>query len=177
MLSFSLVFWIFIVVFGLIGALRGWGKELLVSFSIILALFVIQVIQEYVPPVANLLTSENTQYQFYLWGTLVVAFALFGYHTPNIHKLTGTKLMTRDRVQDWLLGGFIGACNGYLLVGTLWFYLDLASYPFPEHIMKAPVEGSTAAEMIALLPPVWLGVPIIYFAVAIAFTFVVIVFI
>ena len=66
MLSISFVFWIFIAMFTLIGAIRGWGKELLVTFSIILALFIIQVIHAHVPPVARILSSNDPRYQFYL---------------------------------------------------------------------------------------------------------------
>ena len=179
MLSISFVFWLLIFIFALIGAMRGWGKELLVTFSIILALFVIQLVHAHVPPIARMLSSKDPRYQFYLWTALVTTFALFGYHTPKIPrvpKIVGGNL-ARERLQDWLLGGVLGAINGYLLVGTIWFYLDFASYPFPEHIMTAPGEDSAASQIIALLPPTWLGVPIIYIAVAIAFTLVVVVFI
>ena len=37
--------------------------------------------------------------------------------------------------------------------------------------------GDAALEVIQVLPPSWLGVPAVYFAIAIAFAFVVIVFI
>lgn len=174
MLSISLVFWIFIVTFALIGAMRGWAKEVVVSVSMILVLFIIQIVQTYIPPVSRLLASNDAQTAtpFCFWSLLVILFALFGYHIPRVHKMAGTKLTTsRDRFQDWLLGCIIGACNGYLLIGTIWFYLDMAGYPFAN--MSAP-ENRT---LIAWLPPAWLNVPTIYFAVAIAFTIVVIVFI
>lgn len=175
MISISVIFWTFIALFALIGALRGWGKELLVMFSLILALFVIQVIQAYVPPVARLLASGDRRTQFCLWSILVAAFAIFGYHIPHIHRLSNTKTMTHDRLQDWLLGGIIGACNGYLLVGTIWFYLDMTNYPFSAEHMTAP--GDAVQKFVALLPPAWLNVPEIYFAVAIAFTILVVVLI
>lgn len=178
MISFSVIFWTFIVLFALIGALRGWSKELLVMFSIILALFIIQVVQKYVPLVSRMMSSSDPRGQFFLWSLIITIFALFGYHTPHVHKLAGVKLTTpRDRLQDWLLGAILGACNGYLLVGTIWHYLDTTGYPFSETYMTAPRQGAMAAKIITWLPPVWLGVPEIYFAVAIAFAIVVIVFI
>ncbi len=182
MISLSVIFWIFILIFALIGSLRGWSKELLVMFSIILALFVIQVIQSYVPPVSRMLSSDNQLGQFCFWSLLITAFALAGYHIPGVHKLAGAKLNTpRDRLQDWLLGAIIGACNGYLLVGTIWHYLHTAGYPFSAAHMAAPKPGTpvgdAAMKLLAWLPPNWLGVPEIYFAVAIAFTILVIVFI
>lgn len=182
MISLTVIFWTFILLFALIGAMRGWSKELLVVFSIILALFIIQVIQTYVGPVSRILSSDNTKGQFCLWSLLIIIFALFGYHVPGVHKLAGIKLTTsRDRLQDWLLGAIIGACNGYMIVGTIWSYLHMAGYPFAEAYMISPKPGTPAGDaalkLINWLPPAWLGVPEIYFAVAIAFAIVVIVFI
>lgn len=176
MISISVVFWIFIVLFTLIGTMRGWGKELLVMFSLILALFIIQVVQTYVPPVARLLASSDPSTQFFLWSLMLTMFAMFGYHIPGINKLANTKLSTtRDRLQDWLLGGILGACNGYLLVGTIWSYLDTTGYPFSAEYITAP--GDAVQKLLSVLPPAWLGTPEIYFAVAIAFTILVVVFI
>ena len=178
MISLSVIFWTFIVLFALIGALRGWSKELLVMFSIILALFIIQVVHSYVPLVSRMLASSDARGQFLLWSMVVCFFAFFGYHAPVINKLAAVKLVTpRDRLQDWLLGAILGACNGYLLVGTIWHYLDMTGYPFSEAFMTAPKQGSAALKLVSMLPPAWLGVPEIYFAVAVAFAIIVIVFI
>ncbi len=81
--------------------------------------------------------------------------------------------------QKWILvlGFFLGAINGFLVWGTMWWFLDDAAYPF--EIISAPDEatvvGQEAIRLVRMLPPVWLmaetGTPIIYFAVAIAFVF------
>ena len=49
MISILFAFWMFIVLFGLIGAMRGWAKELLVIFSIVLGLFLIYVLESFTP--------------------------------------------------------------------------------------------------------------------------------
>mgnify|MGYP006290563567 CR=1 FL=1 len=49
MISLMFSFWLFLGLFGLIGAMRGWAKELLVIFSIILALFLIYVLEAFTP--------------------------------------------------------------------------------------------------------------------------------
>jgi hypothetical protein len=181
MFTLSFVFFLFLFIFGCIGALRGWGKELLVTFSLILALFIIQVLQAYVPPVARMLASSDPKTQFFLWSIVVCFFALVGYHTPRIHKMAAIKMMHNDRLQDWLLGGIIGLINGYLLIGTLWWYLHEANYPFSAQYMLAPQAGTPtgdwAIKIVSFMPPTWLGVPVIYFAVALAFAIVVIAFI
>jgi hypothetical protein len=38
MMSIIYVFWMYVVLFAIIGWMRGWAKELLVSFSVILSL-------------------------------------------------------------------------------------------------------------------------------------------
>ena len=165
MLSLSLVFWLFITMFAMIGAMRGWVKELRVTFSMILVLFVIQLIVQYVPWASS--NGPNTAKPFFLWFLLIILFYFAGYHIPE-----NDKLKSSSKLQDHMLGCILGACNGYLLVGTIWFYLDTAGYPF-DH-MIAPQAGTAAMKLIAWLPPAWLNVPI---AVAIAFTIIVIVFI
>ena len=49
MISILSAFWLFVIIFGLIGAMRGWAKELLVIFSVVLALFLIYVLESFTP--------------------------------------------------------------------------------------------------------------------------------
>jgi hypothetical protein len=67
-----------------------------------------------------------------------------------------------------------------MIFGTIWYYLDAAGYPF--QFVTAPdvttAAGEAATRMMAILPPNWLmTTPAIYFAVAVAFIFVILVFI
>ena len=50
MVSLNFFFFCFLILFAIIGAMRGWAKEMLVTFSAILALFIITVLEAYVPP-------------------------------------------------------------------------------------------------------------------------------
>src|SRR5574341_883607 len=38
MVTINFVFWMFVIFFGLVGAFRGWAKDLLVTFSVIVPL-------------------------------------------------------------------------------------------------------------------------------------------
>ncbi len=62
---------------------------------------------------------------------LLIVLVFFGYQTPNIPRLAGSGRFARERLQDSLLGLFLGALNGYLVWGTFWYFLDQARYPFP----------------------------------------------
>jgi hypothetical protein len=55
----------------------------------------------------------------------------------------------------------------------LWYFLEDSNYPFPKYITRA----TPPPDIIAYLAPRWLGIPVIYFAIAVAFLFVLVVFI
>lgn len=176
MMSLVYVFWMYVVVFALIGWLRGWAKELLVSFSVILALTFIHVVYRYLP-VGGLLNTPTADFWFRTIVLGVVVF--FGYQTViSVPRLASKAL--RERFQDSLFGIVLGGFNGYLIAGSLLYFLDKANYPFPE-VVSPPPAGSALAEVLArmidYMPPAVLGEPGIYFAVILSFIFVLVVYI
>ena len=64
MISLSVLFWMYLLLFGVIGALRGWAKEILVLFSLFLALFLDAIVMKYVPGVEPALISQTSLTQF-----------------------------------------------------------------------------------------------------------------
>ena len=180
MVSLDVIFWVFIILFGIVGMMRGWAKELMVTFAVVLALFIVTVLEKYVPFVSKMVRDATRPggapvAVFWLRAGLLVTLTFFGYQTPSIPRLAGSGRFARDKLQDSLLGMFLGALNGYLVWGTFWFFLDQARYPFPGII--TPNLTDAAKALVAFLPPNWLlGVPVIFFAVAIAFAFVLVVF-
>lgn len=179
MVSLTVVFWMYVILFAIIGAMRGWAKELMVTFSVVLSLFLITVLETYVGVVRNTIVLQGGRPLFWFRVTTVILLAFFGYQTPNLRAIAGARF-ARERLQDTLLGFIIGGLNGYLVVGTVWWYLHAANYPF-SNIIAPPVPntpmGEAALRIIGLLPPDWLAIPWIYFAVGLAFLFVIIVFI
>jgi uncharacterized membrane protein required for colicin V production len=171
MIDIDFVFWLFVILFAIIGGMRGWAKELLVGFSVILALFVLTVLYNYLGFVYSFLSSDAT-FKFWADSIILVALSFFGYQTPNIERFKAAA--RREKLQDILFGLVLGAVNGYLIVGSIWYFLDKAQYFFS---FVTPPQTDAARRLVEILPPVWLDAPAVYFAVAIAFTFVVIVFI
>jgi uncharacterized membrane protein required for colicin V production len=179
MVSLTVIFWMYIILFGIIGAMRGWAKEILVSFSVILSLFMITLLEQYVPPLQIKPGGLEPGTRFWVRTFIVGLSVFFGYQSPNLRAIAGARF-ARERLQDTMLGLILGMINGYLIVGTLWFFMDAAGYPFqPLFTPPDPATemGKTALALIKNLPPVFLGPPWIYFAVAVAFLFVVVVFI
>lgn len=175
MVSLNFMFWLFVILFGIIGAMRGWAKELLVSFSVILALAFNRLLERYVPVISTL--PADGMALFWLRAIIVGILVFFGYQTVSMPRFAGKA--AREKLQDSLLGFMLGAINGYMVVGSIWFYIDQAGYPFSY--ITAPVAGSAMGEaarsLIPNLAPHLLGEPAIYFVVMLAFIFVLVVFI
>ncbi|MFZ5810237.1 MAG: hypothetical protein ACOY16_13215 [Chloroflexota bacterium] len=179
MISLPAAFWLLVVLFAVIGAMRGWAKELLVTFSGILALFILAVLERYVPPVRAFLDVKNGTPVFWTRTIILLVLVFFGYQTPNLPKFSGAKF-ARERLSDLLLGLVLGAANGFLIVGTIWYFLEQSGYPFPKYIIppKPDLPGYEAAkDLIPMLAPRWLGIPAIFFAVILFALFVLVVFI
>lgn len=177
MVSLVALFGLLVFMFAVVGAIRGWAKELLVTSAIILGLFILQILDKYVDPYRTSLMLQPPMTQFLARAVLLVLLAFFGYQTPAIRALQPK--LARERMQDIVLGFLMGGLNGYLLFGSLWYYLHIANYPTSMVIM--PPEGSDLAlqieAMIKYLPPLMIPEPHIYFAVGIVFVFVIVVFV
>jgi uncharacterized membrane protein required for colicin V production len=180
MISIQVMLWLFIGLFALIGAMRGWAKELLVTFSVILALFTMNVLESFVPFYKSIMSTSSPTAVFWIRTSVISALVFFGYQTPKLQRFSESGRFVRNFLQDSLLGGFLGAVNGFLVFGTIWYYLHKAAYPFSFVTAPDPatINGIAALSWIKFLPPSWLmGNPAIYFAVAICFIFVLVVFI
>jgi len=200
MISILFAFWMFIILFGLIGAMRGWAKELLVVFSIVLALFLIYVLETFTPfvtpfevilsQVENLNPTagfdslpvpiqDELKVQFWTRASIIGILAFFGYQTPRLAALR--EKARREKVQDVLLGAVLGLGSGFFIVGTLWWYMAAAHYPFTPEILPPQLGnpmGDAALAALKYLPPVFASNQIgLFFAVVVAFMFVLVVFI
>jgi uncharacterized membrane protein required for colicin V production len=184
MIGLNAIFWMFVILFGIIGAMRGWAKELLVTFAVILSLFIMNVLENLVPVIGPAL-RENPATEYWVRTILLSALVFFGYQSPSIPRLASTNRFVREKLQDSLLGFILGGINAYLFVGSLLWYLQQAygamnnTYPLSFILPPDPNSsiGMAYYDLVKRLPPAWLSGVSIYVAVAIAFAFVLIVFI
>jgi uncharacterized membrane protein required for colicin V production len=175
MMSIVYVLWMYVILFAVIGMLRGWAKELLVAFSVILALALNLLLKQYIPIVKDL--PDDSSSLFWVRSLILIALVYFGYQTVALVPHLASKA-TRERLQDALFGAILGAINGYLVAGTVLFYLDQAKYPYPDIVSAPPAQMvNSIVQMMAYMPPHLLGVPAIYFAVILCFIFVIVVYI
>ena len=176
MMSIVYVFWMYVILFGVIGAMRGWAKELLVAFSVILSLALNHVLRKYIPLAANMLETDPSL--FWVRTIILLVLVYFGYQTVvSIPHLASRA--ARERLQDTLFGGIVGGVNGYLVSGSILYYVHIADYSF-QNVISKPTDPNllqTVNQMMLYMPPQLLGEPGIYFAVILAMVFVLVVYI
>ena len=173
MISLTLVFYLFVVVAGVIGLMRGWAKELLVSFSVILSLAFTTLLHNFVPPIKGM--DAHSPQLFWVRTIVLLVLVFFGYQTVYIPRVASKA--ARERMQDSILGFITGGLNGYLIFGTLWFNMREAGYPFAAISAPPPEMADAVERLFIFMPPNLLGDPGIYFAVMVAFIFVLVVYI
>jgi uncharacterized membrane protein required for colicin V production len=176
MMSIIYLFWMYVVLFGIIGAMRGWAKELLVAFSAITALAINLLLEKYIPLVRDL--PDNSSSVFWIRSIILVAMVYFGYQTVAVIPRLASRAV-RERLQDSLFGVVVGGLNGYFIAGSLLFYNHMAEYPY-KHVISPAVDPAVVAAVDSLLkymPPRLLGEPGIYFAVIIILVFIIVVYI
>ena len=174
-----------VIFFGVIGALRGWAKELLVTFSVVLARFVELVLISYMPVIRGVLQAladNQPMTWFYVRALIFIVIIVFGYATTVISAALG-KRARKEKLQDTLLGFFLGSINGYLIVGMIWGFLIEINYQLwgivpPEQAAAMGLQQAT--DLIGLteyLPLTWLDGSLLFVAVALSFMFILIVFV
>jgi uncharacterized membrane protein required for colicin V production len=175
MMSVVYVFWMYVLLFAIVGAMRGWAKELMVSFSVVTALAVNLLLQKYIPLVRDL--DKTSSSVFWINTIVLIALVYFGYQTVSISRFASKAM--RERLQDSLFGAVLGGFNGYLIAGSVIFYNDIANYPYPDIVSRAtdPAILQAIDAMMKYMPPHFLGEPGIYFAVIIILIFIIVVYI
>lgn len=178
MVPLETVFIGLVIFFGLVGMLRGWAKELLVTFAVILGRFIELVFWQYVPVVNTSLKSladTNPRSWFYIRLAIFVLIVCFGYATTKISAALGAKAR-KDKLQDGLLGFFLGLLNGFLVVGMVWGFMAEPKLNYAVWKITPPT-SDFARSLVPYLPLGWLEGEALFVAVALAFAFVLVVFV
>lgn len=192
MLSLGTLFWLMVLFFGIIGSLRGWTREVIATSGLILSLFAINQFGNLflgLAPTGGAVPPERQR--FYYLAILHLVIAFFSYQGPAFAgSRFGERLRVRDNFQDKLLGLIVGALNGYLIVGSLWSFLEYRvqptgdwirlplgeTYPFDLSILARPDIAAGLDSLMGRLPLPLLA-PYLPFLVVIVFLFVIIVMI
>jgi len=143
--------WILAVFFAIIGVMRGWTKEIIATAGIMLALFALFQFDSLLR--GTVLLTFPTDQVFFIQAAVFLLVVFIAYTNRTFISDD-----TPDRVtlQEGLLGGIIGFVNGYLVGGSLWYFMDINEYPFSPYI-TAPAADSISAQNLNAMPLVILG--------------------
>lgn len=198
MISLETLFWLMVAFFALIGALRGWTREVIATSGLVLSLF---ALNQFGPFLISLLgvtvdlampdPEALRRRQYYILVAVHLFITFFSYQGP---ALAGTRLAerlrVRDRFQDKVTGAIVGAVNGYLLVGTLWAFLEYqigpggyqplpagVNYPFDMMVLMRPGLGMVPPSSLVDNLPLPFLAPYLPVLVVLVFLFVIVVMI
>lgn len=205
MISLLTLFWLMIMLFAIVGALRGWTKEVISTSGLILSLFLINYAGAIIinfsglfnlfgtptTPAGEVVATNVTRQQFFVLSFVHILIAFFSYQGPAFAGArVRDRLRIRDSFQDKVLGVLVGGLNGYLLAGSLWAFLEYTvqgqavwerlqpgiGYPFDPSVLIRPDIASPAFAMMSRLP-IPLLAPYLPILVVVVFLFVIIVMI
>jgi uncharacterized membrane protein required for colicin V production len=153
MIQLTVLLGVMCLVFSYIGFTRGWNKEIIAMSGIILALF---ASFQFDDVLTNLLVNFPPEQAFAIRAALFIIVVFFAYQTRAIVGEAATRARGgpgdgRDDLQISILGGLVGAFNGYLIWGTLWYFQHVANYPLSPYI-SAPLAGTASANFVESLP-------------------------
>lgn len=155
MIQLSSVLFLVILTFAIIGYLRGFDKELVSLSGIMLALFVLAQFEQFFINLTA--TAENpARVLFNVQAAILLIVTFFAYQTPpgRLSQVVTTGRSARDVFQNRMLGVLTGGFNGYMVFGSLWFFLHEKGYPLDS--VRPPTLGTTSADLVDMLPLTWL---------------------
>jgi hypothetical protein len=153
-----------IFILGAIGIIRGPSKELGVTMALVVVLAIFAQFETLVGidqlpvRVNNLMgglgfdTTDPLQQRtvvVFLYSAVLTLTAFLAYHGEDTLAF---KLDDPKGALGALAGWLAGALNGYLIFGTVWFYLDYYNYPIQRYEWFTPNLTRTAQSLITFLP-------------------------
>lgn len=167
MASIEVFFGVIIFLFALIGLARGFLKELGVTMVVMFILFFFSMFEPQLNrgltkvmtmgkrflPVKNVELFKCWLYIFVIGATAFVSYQgetlAFGGQAPK-------------GAQGILLGFLTGTLNGYLIIGSIWYYMHEFHYPIAFLGFSLDKLSKFASGAIQFLPISFLGRPILF---------------
>jgi hypothetical protein len=165
MIAMVSVFWVMLILFAIIGMLRGWAKEIVATAGIVLALFALNQFGAalFSDSPVNFASSEDADdlinpdtltdediaqhaNEFMVRMVFFLGVTFFAYQTPAAAALWSSRQgggesgrrfeLISEGLQQRILGFIIGFVNGWLVVGAVWNYAEELYYPFGRYVIR-----------------------------------------
>ncbi|NLF78038.1 MAG: CvpA family protein [Chloroflexi bacterium] len=177
MISLQFIFFFMIIFFATIGYMRGWQREVISLTGIIGALAMLTQFGDILTGLVGSLTGGPNltdpfsvrRQQFWIQTIFITIVAFFSYQVVArlADQAMGGRFGERLRggLEKRILGALFGAVNGYLLIGSLWGFLEYQitqngyvrlplgePYPFDASVIVRPIADASAAALADMLP-------------------------
>jgi len=164
MLSIQIVLFMVIFIVAIVGLMRGPSKELGVTMAVVVLLAILSQFNRLVDPAAlavrvNALMSglgmgsgdvmRQRTFVWFLYSSMVIMTAFMAYHG---HETLAFGFQDPKGIAGAILGAVAGVFNGWLIGGTIWYYLDLLGYPIQAYDWFLPQFSQGAQRMVSFLP-------------------------
>ena len=148
-----------VIVFAIAGVVRGFLRELGVTLVLIVVLFGLTRMSGYLPRLLDMLTNtlrlpirawvdrDAVWLAFYM---VLMGGVIFMAYQGYVIKYPGND---PKGVQGSLLGLMIGVINGYLAIGTIWYYVDKYMAPVRALGLLRYDYTPLAQRLVKILPP------------------------
>jgi len=125
----EIVFLIIIVIFGLVGVVRGFSREIGETVMLLIALLILQLIDHLAAGVRDKVLAfvagpdpgAQLTARAIIYSLFVVVVAFISYQGETLTFPTAGSSGT--------LGLLAGLLNGWLFAGSIWYYLAQANWP------------------------------------------------
>jgi hypothetical protein len=123
------VFLTMFIIFGVVGVVRGYARELGVTTMLLIALFVLEIIDErYINLFNQVLArvgvpaTSQSEVKTAIFCGFLILIAFISYQGETL------TFPGKGKSNPFSLG--TGLWNGYLFAGSLWYYMDKAGWPW-----------------------------------------------
>ncbi len=160
----GIVFLTIALIFGAIGIVRGYVRELGVTTMLFVGLLALELL-------AGPLEVRFASFLTTVFGVSpdaipgIMALIASGFLSIIVFiSYQGVTLGFPGKGENWLLGLCVGLLNGYLYAGSLWYYLQKAGWPLLNTVIT-PEYSQLNQAIQKLLPPAIFSWQILVFLV------------
>ena len=175
MINADIFFVFYLIVWGFIGTSRGWVREVIVTFTMLFALFIYSL-----PQFTNIMnplwTNNDPVWRFFWRAAPFLLIAFFGYLSPIVAR-SRFQANASNRFEYSLLSFLIGVFNGYLLFSSLAFWALQAGLLDGQYanLFAPPPSGWNEFFFIKSAAPVIFSGSLLVFVLILIFLFVIVV--
>ncbi|MGD9098931.1 MAG: hypothetical protein PVF45_00525 [Anaerolineae bacterium] len=153
-----------VFILGCVGLIRGASKELGVTMALVVLLAVFAQFEALVGPDQlpgklntilsgfGLGSNDVTRQRMVAWVFYCAAMLVTTFMAYHGQDTLAFRWQSPSGLPGMALGWLAGALNGYLIAGTLWYYMRVLDYPMQRYSWFTAQFTDTAENMVNFLP-------------------------